>query len=117
MCSSDLGDRLGHLAASPLCAETIARSAYAAGPAPLLRNLEIAEELALRLIAGAPGGPAPRATVEGIAGALWHTVGCQVAAGRSGLLPLLSDHLTFVVLAPCIGADAAAHALAVEPVG
>jgi AcrR family transcriptional regulator len=112
-----LGALLGHLAASPLYAATIAQSAFAAGRAPLLRNLEIAEALSLRLTAGAPGGPAPRATVEGIAGALWHTVGCQVAAGRSGLLPLLSDHLTFVVLAPCIGADAAARELALEPAG
>jgi AcrR family transcriptional regulator len=112
-----LGAVLGHLAASPLCASTIAETAFAAGRAPLQRNLQIAEALALRLTANAPGGPAPRAAVEGIAGALWHTVGCQVAAGRSGLLPLLSDHLTFVVLAPCIGADGAAEALAREASG
>ena len=110
-----MGAVLGHLAANPLCAATIAETAFAAGPAPLRRNLEIAEALARRLTANAPAGPAPRATVEGIAGALWHTVGCQVTAGRSGLLPLLSDHLTFVVLAPCIGADSAAEALAREP--
>jgi AcrR family transcriptional regulator len=112
-----IGALLGHLAASPLCAATIARTAYAAGRAPLLRNLQIAEALALRLTSGAPGGPPPRASVEGIAGALWHTVGCQVAASRSGLLPLLSDHLTFVVLAPCIGAEEAAQALALEVAG
>ncbi|HEX7610457.1 MAG TPA: hypothetical protein VF380_07280, partial [Solirubrobacteraceae bacterium] len=112
---SALGALLGHLAASPLCAATISASAFAAGSAPLGRNLEIAEALARRLTADSPGGPPPAAVIEGIAGAIWHTVGCQVVAGRRGLLPLLSDHLAFVVLAPCVGADGAAEALAREP--
>ena len=110
-----VGAVLGHLAADPLVAATIAETAFAAGRAALELDLQIAEELAQLLTAGAPGGEPPRMAVEGIAGALWHTIGAQVAAGRGRLLPLLCDHLTFMVLTPCIGADAAAEALAREP--
>jgi AcrR family transcriptional regulator len=110
-----VGAVLGHLAGDPLAAATIAESAFAAGPAALALNLQIAEQLAQRLTAGAPGAGPPRMAVEGIAGALWHTIGAQLAGGRSRLLPLLCDHLAFIVLTPCIGADAAAEALAREP--
>ena len=34
---------------------------------------------------------------------------CQVASGRVQLLPALADYLSYVVLAPFLGADAAAE--------
>ena len=48
---------------------------------------------------------------EAIVGALWHTVRCHVADGRVGLLAALSDHLSFVALAPFVGAEAAVEAI------
>ncbi|HWX52796.1 MAG TPA: hypothetical protein VNY34_05865, partial [Solirubrobacteraceae bacterium] len=46
-------------------------------------------------------------TLEGVGGAIWHTVRCQVASGRIHLLPALSDYLAYIVLAPFLGADTA----------
>ena len=46
--------------------------------------------------------------LEGVAGAIAHTVRCQVASGQIQLLSVLSDYLSFIVLTPFIGADAAA---------
>ena len=47
--------------------------------------------------------------VEGVAGAISHTVRCQVAGEQIQRLPALTDYLTYVVLAPFIGAEAAAE--------
>jgi hypothetical protein len=71
------------------------------------RNVELAKALATLLTEGAPGEPPGRLTVEGVGGAIWNMVRCQVASGRVQLLPALSDYLSYVVLAPFIGADAA----------
>jgi hypothetical protein len=54
-------------------------------------------------------------TVDGVAGAIWHTVRWQVAGERIQLLPALSDYLAYVVLAPFIGADAAVEAVSEDP--
>ena len=43
--------------------------------------------------------------LEGIAGAIWHTMRCQVANGRIQLLSALSDYLSYMVLTPFIGAE------------
>ncbi len=39
---------------------------------------------------------------------------CQVAGGRVELLAALSDHLTYIVLAPFIGAEAAVEIVTEE---
>jgi AcrR family transcriptional regulator len=104
-----LGELLAHLAANPLYARTIGQGAFTAGPVAAARNLELAHAIAVLLTAGAPAGPERRFTVAAIAGAIWHTIASQVASGRIQLLPMVSDHLTYVVLAPFIGAPAAAE--------
>jgi len=107
-----IDELLRYLADHPLYAQTLAREAFAAGPDAVTRNLELARDVATLLTAGAPE-PADRSlAVEGIAGAIWHLVRCQVAGGRIRLLPALSDYLAYIVLAPFIGADAAVEALA-----
>ena len=99
-----------HLADHPLYAQTIAAEAFAAGPAAIERNLALAHALATLLLAGAPTNKAnSRLTVEGVAGAIWHTIRCQVTSGQTRLLPAMSDYLAYVVLAPFIGAEAAAE--------
>jgi len=100
---------LSHLAANPLQAHTLAHGAFAAGPGAVRRNLELAEAVAELLTAGAPAGRRSRLVVAGVAGAVWHTIGCQTAGGRVELLPVISDYLAYVVLAPLIGAEAAAR--------
>ncbi len=102
---------LRYLADHPLYAQTLVREAFTAGPDAVTRTLELAREVATLLTAGAPARADLGLTIEGIAGAIWHTIRCQVAGGRIQLLPALSDYLAYIVLAPFIGADAAAEAL------
>jgi TetR/AcrR family transcriptional regulator len=109
-----LAELLSYLAEHPLQARALAQEAFFAGPEALERNLELSHAIATLLTEGAPG-PAPcNLITEAIAGALWHTIRCQVTAGRIQLLAALSDHLTYIVLAPFIGADTAAQMLIEE---
>jgi AcrR family transcriptional regulator len=102
-----IGELMLYLADRPHYARTIVAEAFVAGPVAVKRNHELARALAMLFTRGAPS-PAPgRMTVEGLGGAIWHTVRCQVASGRVQLLPALSDYLSYVVLAPFIGAEAA----------
>jgi AcrR family transcriptional regulator len=112
-----IGELMLYLADRPHYARTIAAEAFAAGPDAVQRNFELARALATLLTEGAPGEPPGRLTVEGVGGAIWNTVRCQVASGRVQLLPALSDYLSYVVLAPFIGAEAAAEVLHEDPCG
>jgi AcrR family transcriptional regulator len=112
-----IGGLMLHLADRPHHARTIAAEAFAAGPDAVQRIVELARALATLLTEGAPGEPPGRLTVEGVGGAIWNTVRCQVASGRVQLLPALSDYLSYVVLAPFIGADAAVEVLHEDPCG
>jgi len=98
-----------YLAERPLYARTIAAGAFAAGPAAAERNREIVRRLTASLVAGAPQPARSSIAVDAISGAIGHTIRCQVAAGQIGLLGTLSEQLTYVVLAPFLGADAAAE--------
>jgi AcrR family transcriptional regulator len=109
-----LAELLSYLAEHPLQARALAQEAFFAGPEALERNLELSHAIATLLTEGAPSPPACNLVTEAIAGALWHTIRCQVTAGRIQLLAALSDHLTYIVLAPFIGADAAAQILIEE---
>jgi AcrR family transcriptional regulator len=104
-----IGELARFLAARPLYAQTIAAGAFAAGPEATERNREIGHELATMLLAGAPAQAQSRFKLEGVRGALGHTVRCQVESEQIQLLPALSECLSYVVLAPFIGADEAAE--------
>jgi TetR/AcrR family transcriptional regulator len=110
-----MGELLGHLAANPLHAHTLGQGAFSAGAPAVARNLELARAVASALTAGAPRPAESELVVEGVAGAIWHTIGCQATGGRIGLLPVLSDYLAYIVLAPFIGAAAAASVVTEEP--
>jgi AcrR family transcriptional regulator len=112
-----IGELMLYLADRPHYASTIAAEAFAAGTGAVQRNLELAKALATLLTEGAPGEPVGRLTVEGVAGAIWHTVRCQVASRRTRLLPAMSDYLSYVVLAPFIGAEAAVEVVTEAPSG
>jgi AcrR family transcriptional regulator len=100
-----------HLAARPVHARALAQDAFVLGGPAIARNFELAERLGVRLTAGAPSGATAAIVPAAIAGAVWHTVRQQVANRRVQLLPALTDHLSFAVLAPFLGAEAALREL------
>jgi len=102
-----LAELMRYLADHPLHARTLAQEAFFAGTDALERTVELSRSIATLLTEGAPTAAQGGLTAEAVAGAIWHTIRCQVAAGRIQLLAALSDHLAYVVLAPFIGADAA----------
>jgi AcrR family transcriptional regulator len=102
-----IAELMGYLADHPLQTRTLAQEAFFAGSAPLERTVELSRSIATLLTEGAPDVAQGRFTADAVAGAIWHVVRCQVAAGRIQLLAALSDHLAYVVLAPFIGAEAA----------
>jgi AcrR family transcriptional regulator len=104
---------MSYLAEHPIYARTIAEGAYAAGPGAIERNLTLAHGIATRLTEGAPEQARSALAVQGVAGALSHTVRCHVASGQIQMLSVLSDYLTYIVLTPFIGAEDAA-ALVIE---
>ncbi len=103
-----------YLADRPLRARAIAQEALFAGDDALEHTLEVLNSIATLLTEGAPADAPGSLTTEAVAGAIWHTLRCQVTSGRIELLAALSDHLAYVVLAPFIGADAAVEVLTEE---
>jgi AcrR family transcriptional regulator len=104
-----VGELLRLLAARPLYAYIIASKAPSASPEALQRACDLAHSIATLLTEGAPAPARNKLAVEGVAGAIWHAIRCQVTSGQIHLLPALSDYLAYIVLAPFIGADAAAE--------
>ncbi len=101
-----------HLAANPARVVTLAMKVFDAGPPAIERAVDLAHQVATLLTEGAPRRPRGKLVVEGIAGALWHTLHSEVAAGRAHRLPALSEYLSYVVLTPFIGPDRAAQTVA-----
>jgi AcrR family transcriptional regulator len=104
-----VGELLTLLAARPLYAHIIASEAPSACAEALQRDYDLAQSIATLLTEGAPEPARNKLAVEGVAGAIWHTIRCQVTSRQIHLLPALSDYLAYIVLAPFIGADAAAE--------
>jgi AcrR family transcriptional regulator len=104
-----IGALMHHLASHPLHAQMIATGVCAAGPEAIERNHQLAHDIATLLTEGAPNGAGGTLAVEGVAGAIWHTIRCQALGEQIHRLPALTDYLTYVVLAPFIGAGAAAE--------
>jgi AcrR family transcriptional regulator len=109
-----LGELTRYLADRPLQARVLAREAVFAGGEALTRTVDLFHSIATLLTEGAPVEPEGSLTAEAIAGAIWHTIRSQVAAGRIELLAALGDHLSYLVLAPFLGADAAAEIVGEE---
>jgi AcrR family transcriptional regulator len=113
-----LAELMAYLAEHPLHARTLTQEAFFAGPEALEHTIELSHSIATLLTEGAPEKAEMSLTTEAIAGAIWHTIRCHVTVGRPQLLTALSDYLAYIVLAPYLGADAAAEILAERaPVG
>lgn len=98
-----------YFAARPANAQTIATGVFAMGQRAVDMGAELASEVAAKLTAGAPSEPLTGMAKEGIEGAIWHTIYSQTTRGGTSALPLLSDYLAYVVLAPYLGAEDAAR--------
>jgi AcrR family transcriptional regulator len=97
-----------YLASHPVTTVTISSTMFAAGAPAIERMIDLSHDIATLLTEGAPRRARSKMVVEGVAGALWHTLNCEVTAGRAHLLPALSEYLSYIVLAPFIGASDAA---------
>jgi AcrR family transcriptional regulator len=102
---------LAYLAGSPARLMTLTVKAPEAGPAAITNIGELAYELATLLTEGAPRRPRTRIATEGIAGGLWNILYCEALVGRGHRLPLLSEYISYVVLTPYLGAEAAVEAI------
>jgi AcrR family transcriptional regulator len=102
---------LSHLAGSPARLLTVAVRAPAAGLEAITSLRELSYELASMLTEGAPVPARSRIAVEAIAGGVWQIICCEALSGRGHMLPALAEHISYVVLAPYIGPDAAAAAI------
>ncbi|MHB8531317.1 MAG: TetR family transcriptional regulator, partial [Solirubrobacteraceae bacterium] len=103
---------LEHLAARPLHAQALVQSSWCLGGHTAAVGGELTARLAVLLAEDAPQrrqrarGALPLAG-EAAVHALWHTIRCLLANRRMQLLPALTDHLSFLVLAPSLGAEPA----------
>ncbi len=102
---------LAHLASSPARLRTLAVKAFEAGPPAIANVGNLAYEVATLLTEGAPQRPRSRIAVEGLAGALWQILTCEVLAGRGHRLPVLSEYISYVILTPFVGPEEAAEAI------
>jgi AcrR family transcriptional regulator len=109
-----LAELTDYLADHPLQARTLVQEAFSAGTEALERTIELSQSIATLLTEGAPYEANGKLTTDAVAGAIWHTIRCQVTGGRIELLAALSDHLTYIVLAPYIGAEAAVEIVTEE---
>jgi AcrR family transcriptional regulator len=102
---------LADLASSPSRLRTLAVKAFETGPPAIASMEDLAYEVATLLTEGAPRRPRSRIAVEGIAGALWQILACEVLAGRGHRLPVLSEYVSYVVLTPFVGPEEAVEAI------
>jgi AcrR family transcriptional regulator len=109
-----LGELLSYLGEHPFYAKAIAQDAFFTGADAVERILELFRGIAILLTEGAPAPAQSDMAVEGIAGALLHTIRCQAMSERLWFLGALSDYLSYVVLTPFIGAEAAAEIVTEE---
>ena len=99
---------LVHFAQAPAEARGLALLAHRAGPVAAARRAELDRLLGAALTIRGPQGEVPAAAATG---ALWHLVRQALLSGRARVLPALSDHLAYALLAPALGAEPAIEAL------
>jgi AcrR family transcriptional regulator len=85
---------------------------FSVGPGTVARLTAIADELTRLLTASGPGPRrGPLIARDAVAGALWGIVSSCVLSNRLDQLPRLAEHLSFLVLAPYVGAEAAVESI------
>ncbi|HWX52146.1 MAG TPA: TetR/AcrR family transcriptional regulator [Solirubrobacteraceae bacterium] len=85
---------------------------FAVGPGVIDRVTGLVDGFTLSLTQGAPEPRhAPLIAEDAVSGALWGVISSGVAGKRLARLPRLVEHLSFIVLAPYIGAEPAFEAI------
>jgi TetR/AcrR family transcriptional regulator len=102
---------LRYMASNPAALISLSTKMLEAGPHAIDNAMELSHEVATLLTEGAPRRPLSGLATEGIAGALWHTLYSEVIAGRGHRLPILTEYLSYVALAPFIGPEEAIRAV------
>jgi AcrR family transcriptional regulator len=102
---------LAYLASHPARAIALTSKAVEAGPRAAENTMDLAHELATLLTEGAVARPLGKLTMEGVAGALWHTLASEIVAGRGHRLPILTEYVSYAVLTPFVGPEEAARAI------
>lgn len=97
--------RLGR---DPVFARIAFVEVFSAGPAGIGRRSELMQRFTDLLMSNVPAiHRPPEVVAEAIVGAVWQIAHSYVLRGAAHQLPELTDHATYMVLAPLIGGDAA----------
>jgi AcrR family transcriptional regulator len=105
-------DRLtAHLVERPASTITLAAKTFGAGMGVIEDMITLADEVTTLLTEGAPRRAGSRLAPEWISGALAHTLHTEVLSGRAHLLGTLTEYLSYVILAPYIGAEQAVQTI------
>jgi AcrR family transcriptional regulator len=105
------------VAENPIVARVAFVEVFAAGPVGIERRAALMRAFAAFLLRRAPAEGTPTPLIaEAIVGAVWSVAYHQVAHGQQRILPSLSPYASYLVLAPIIGADAAAGVIKEESV-
>jgi AcrR family transcriptional regulator len=103
------------IAADPVLARLAFIEVFAPGPDGMLCRERVISGIAESLRTSAPAGQRPsELAAEASVDAVWGIVHHHVAVGRARQLPRLTGVLSYLVLAPAIGAEQAVEAIAAE---
>jgi hypothetical protein len=104
-----------YIAADPLFARLAFVAVFALGPEGVRFREAVLERLTESFRASARGVQRPsRLAAEASVGAIWGVVHHHVAHGASNRLPDIAPQLSFMALAPTLGAEAAVQAILAE---
>lgn len=103
-----------HLAANPPRAHAITAFMFEVNPALKMLSERVIDGLAKLLTQGAPAPSRSTFVLEAIKGAIGHIVSTFEECQKIEKLPLASDHIAYLVLAPLIGSQAAAREVQVR---
>lgn len=111
-----MGAFFSQLASRPALAQLLMVEVYAAGPAALERREEALRPLeALWAPARRRAPQTPAVLFEAIQGAIYHLAYKRLRERGASALPGLTPTAAYLILAPFVGATAAAHAANAEP--
>jgi AcrR family transcriptional regulator len=101
-----------HIATSPVLVRIAFVESFAFGAAGAAHRERLMGQFTDHLLRVLPPSPASsRLVADASVGAVWGIIHHCVARGATRLLPCLADHVTYITLAPLLGADAARPAV------
>ena len=105
----------GYIAADPVFARLGFIEVFAPGTDGMLCRARVIADVAEGLRASAPAGQRPsELAAEASVGAVWGIVHRHVASGRAHQLPRVTGVLSYLALAPAVGAQQAVEAITAE---